>query len=229
MTKIDVLDRGFVELLGSYPSTNMDMAVVAAARTSYISESKGYVKDVQLLKYLWKNKHLSPFEQVSFQFRIKAPIVVFWQLVRHRTFKVNAQSGRYTEYDENEIFRPYIWRKQSTDNKQGSYGIFDYGMGNAIKDVFDKQVESSMKVYKDMLEVGVAKEQARLILPAFAMYQQWVVTADSRNLMNFFDQRLDPHAQWEIRQYANAMFDIFQEKMPLTAKLYQGEYLDEYE
>lgn len=128
---IDVLDKGFVELIDlmPHPATNVsgDLAIVNAARVSFMGESKGDGADERLLRYLLRNQHTSPFEQVQFKFRVKAPLVTWWQWVRHRTFQyqsVNSQSGRYTPFDENEFYLPRTWRKQSASNKQGSDGVF---------------------------------------------------------------------------------------------------------
>lgn len=124
-------EKGWVELVDfmPHPDTEIsgDLAIVNAARTSYLGESKGPERDKKLLMYLYKNKHMGPFEMVEFKFRINAPVLVFWQWVRHRTQSMNFQSGRYTPFEEDSFYTPEAdaWRKQSAVNKQGSDGEFD--------------------------------------------------------------------------------------------------------
>src|SRR5215467_10390510 len=106
--RIDVLDKGYVELQDLMGD---DLAIVNAARVSFLGESKGSDKDKKLLFFLMKNSHTSPFEMVEFKFRVKAPLVTFWQWARHRMASYNSQSGRYTEFLENEFHIPDVWRK----------------------------------------------------------------------------------------------------------------------
>ncbi|PJF40106.1 MAG: thymidylate synthase (FAD), partial [Phototrophicales bacterium] len=90
-----------------------DLAIVNAARVSFLGESKGDERDKKLLFYLLRHRHTSPFEMVEFKFRVRAPLVTWWQWVRHRTWNMNAQSGRYTPFEENDFYVPSVWRKQS--------------------------------------------------------------------------------------------------------------------
>lgn len=235
----EVLDNGFVELIDIMPrevpdgAESRDAAITSAARVSYLSESKGNEQDKKLLFYLFKHKHTSPFEQVIFKFRIKAPILVWWQLDRHRTIKYgrqNRQSGRYTEYDE-EYYHPTVWRKQDYDNKQGSteetveYIYFDDDpyppIRYSIDTCFKYYADAGFDYYHRLLEEGVAKEQARLFLPAFALYHTTVLNVDAWNLIHFLRLRINEHAQWEIRQYATAMERMFAEMLPWTYEAYK--------
>lgn len=222
--RFDVLDKGFVEFLDfmPHPATGVpgDLAIVNAARVSFMGDSKGDEADEKLLRYLLKHQHTSPFEQVQFKFRVKAPLVTYWQWVRHRTFhfqSVNSQSGRYTPFDENEFYMPSAWRKQSADNKQGSDGYVDQDTAYVLNAMLEKLTAESYSFYEMALKQGVAKEQARLFLPAFGVYYTWVVSVDALNLMNFLKLRLADDAQYEIRVYAEALYKFFRDALPWTA------------
>jgi len=120
--RIEVLDRGWVELQDMMGD---DLAIVNAARTSYLGESKGDERDKKLLFYLMEHRHDGPFEMVEFRFRVHAPELVWRQLLRHRTGSYNLQSYRYTQAQEEEFYVPEEWRLQSQQNKQGSEGRLD--------------------------------------------------------------------------------------------------------
>lgn len=222
MIRVDVLDRGFVELQSVMGD---DLAIVNAARTSYLGESKGEEKDKKLLFYLYEHKHMTPFEMVEFKLRIKAPLVVWWQMVRHRTFSFNLQSGRYLEFDNDEFYVPDLtaWRKQSSVNKQGSDGTLDpLYAGARLTHRMEEHIENSFRLYDTALDYGVAKEQARLFLPAFALYYTGIVKADARNLLHFLELRMAEDAQHEIRVYAQAIYEhIFKPTLPWTAEAYE--------
>ena len=226
--RFDVLDKGYVELLDfmPHPATGVpgDLAIVNAARVSFMGDSKGDEADEKLLRYLLKHQHTSPFEQVQFKFRVKAPLVTYWQWVRHRTFhfqSVNSQSGRYTPFDENEFYVPNAWRKQSADNKQGSDGYVDQDTTYVLNAMLEKLTAESYSFYEMALKQGVAKEQARLFLPAFGVYYTWVISVDALNLMNFLKLRLADDAQYEIRAYAEALYKFFRDALPWTALAFQ--------
>lgn len=145
----------------------------------------------------------------------------FGQWVRHRTWHYNFQSGRYTEFEEDDFYIPSEWRLQSKDNKQGSEGVyipnkydFDYTSALSV------QAEEGYHFYKMAIEDGIAREQARFFLPAWTSYYVAVCKVDAWNLMNFLRLRMAPDAQWEIRQYANALHEIFAEFMPWTAEAF---------
>lgn len=216
LRRIDVLDKGYVELQDMMGD---DLAIVNAARVSFLGESKGDEADKKLLNYLMKHKHSTPFEQAIMKFRIKAPVVVWWQLVRHRTARINLQSGRYMVFEEDEFYTPDEdqWRKQSASNKQGSDGVLDVKWdGQRLTNALQTHIEASYRLYDMALQKGVAKEQARLFLPAWASYYVGIVQFDAHNLMNFLRLRTAPDAQYEIRQYADAMHAIFKEVLPWT-------------
>ncbi len=232
---IPVLDKGFVRYIGHFGS---DERICEAARISYRAPSKGDEQDQKLINYLWKNLHTSPFEQINLTFDIKLPLFVQGQMVRHRTQRLNQVSARYTEMLE-EFYIPAEWRKQDTKNKQGSTVEKNWNplmFENEVKSFDDKYktkgssanaseyLNSISKVcynaYQNLLKVGISREMARMILPQnlyTEIYSNW----DLNNLMRFFTLRLDDqHAQWEIRQYAKAMYDITKEIYPMTMKAY---------
>ena len=220
---VEVLDRGFVELQGVMGN---DLTIINSARVSYLGETKGVERDKKLLRYLYENKHTGPFEHVVFRFRVKAPLLVWWQWVRHRTASFNLQSGRYVEFQDDEFYIPNEWRLQSGDNKQGSEGISNYS--SVFKVALEQQIENAVLLYQSALGQGIAKEQARLFLPAYCLYYTGVITHDAHNLMHFLKLRLHPHAQYEIRQYAKAVFSLFEQKLPWTAELFKEDYLENH-
>ena len=222
-----------------------DESILEAARISYKSPSKGPEQDKKLLHYLWKNEHTSPFEQCIIKFNIKLPLFVQAQMVRHRTQRLNQVSARYTEMLE-DFYIPEKWRKQDTTNKQGSlmeqdfdkrpsvlpyadgkvdkYGYLGVQLTGSLNEAFTdsvtRQCKSAYATYQMLLNSGVSREMARMILPQnlyTEIYSQW----DLHNLMHFFRLRLDPHAQFEIQEYAKAMFIIFEELYPWTAEVYK--------
>lgn len=216
--QVAVLDKGFLELQDVMGD---DLSIVNAARVSFLGESKGEDRDRKLLFYLMRNRHTSPFEMVEFKWRLRAPVVVFWQLVRHRTANINMQSGRYTPFEENDFYIPTEWRKQSNSNKQASDGTIDTEADAALMAKLLAHYDQSYALYQEALEAGVAKEQARLFLPAFAVYYTAVWKIDAHNLMHFLSLRMAADAQWEIRQYADAMFPIFKDILPWTAAAFR--------
>lgn len=223
-TKINVLDQGSIELLDIMPNDNSaDLAVVQAARVSFLGESKGPEKDKKLLHYLLRHRHTSPFEMVEFKFRVEAPLVTWWQWVRHRTFSFNFSSGRYTEFREDKFYFPSKWRKQSASNKQASDGVVEESEAELLDFSLKTLYEASNRFYKSALAAGVAREQARLFLPGFSAYYSAIVKCDAHNLMHFMRLRLAKDAQYEIRVYAQALYKIFREVMPWTAEYLETE------
>ncbi|NJO83888.1 MAG: FAD-dependent thymidylate synthase [Blastochloris sp.] len=227
--RVDVLDKGYVELLDMMPhpltGVSGDLAIVNAARVSFLGDSKGEDADRKLLFYLLRHRHTSPFEMVSFKFRVHAPIVTYWQWIRHRTFhyqNVNSQSGRYTPFEEDGFYVPTVWRRQSKSNKQASEGELDTAEGEQLTRELVEFYEQGYRLYQSALERGVSKEMARLFLPGFAVYYTWVIKADAHNLMNFLRLRLASDAQYEIRVYAQAIYEgFFKPALPWTAQAFE--------
>lgn len=227
--RVEVLDKGWVELVDFMPhpasGISGDLAIVNAARVSFLGESKGPEADKKLLFYLLRNAHTSPFEMCEFKFRVRAPLVTYWQWVRHRTFhyqSANAQSGRYTPFDETDFYVPSVWRKQSKSNKQASEGELDPEANAALLDKLEAFYEQSYRLYEEALNAGVSKEMARLFLPGFSVYYTWVIKVDALNLMNWIRLRMAPDAQYEIRVYAEAIYEhYFKALLPWTAEAFE--------
>jgi thymidylate synthase (FAD) len=168
-----------------------------------------------------QHRHDGPFEMCELKFRLHAPELVWRQLVRHRTANLNLQSYRYTEAQAEEFYLPSAWRTQSQSNKQGSEGQLPPGEAEALTQALQAHITASYALYEQALAKGVAREIARLYLPAFGLYSTGVVKFDARNLMHFLSLRMAQDAQWEIRQYANAMWECFQAALPWCAEAYQ--------
>lgn len=210
---INIPPHGFVRYVDHLGT---DQRIVEAARVSYQSPSKGEEADRKLITYLFKNRHTSPFEQCNITFEIKMPIFVMRQFVRHRTFRLNEWSGRYSELKD-EFYRPKNWRIQDTKNKQGSVDIHlqSDAWQKENDDILDIAYHWAYEMYRKLLNQGVAKELARIVLPV-GIYTQIYVNIDLHNLMHFLNLRLDPHAQAEIRDVAWAMLQIGEQLFPWT-------------
>lgn len=214
---INVLDFGYVRLVEAMGS---DLSIVRNARVSYGAEWRTGGEDEKLINYLWKNKHTSPFEAVSFTFEVKAPIFVLRQWHRHRTWSYNEVSARYTELPE-EFYTPKQEHitTQSTSNKQ-----------MRTKEVHDNAVmwqlemfthnRKAFKLYKEMLNDGVPRELARSILP-LSTYSHMFATVNLSNLFKFLTLRNHSHAQYEIRVYAEALQELIRPIVPVALKAYE--------
>jgi thymidylate synthase (FAD) len=227
--RVNVLDKGWIELLDVMPhpaaGISGDLAIVNAARVSFMGESKGEIADKKLLFYLLRNAHTSPFEMVEFKFRVRAPLITWWQWVRHRTFhfqSANAQSGRYTPFEEDDFYVPDVFRQQSKSNKQASSGEIDADQSTAFTEKLTAFYDLAYQNYTDALNAGVSKEMARLFLPGFSVYYTWVLKIDALNLMHFLRLRMASDAQYEIRVYADAMYQhFFKPVLPWTAEAFE--------
>ncbi|MBL8154791.1 MAG: FAD-dependent thymidylate synthase [Anaerolineae bacterium] len=227
--RIAVLDKGWIELIDMLPHPNAgvsaDLAIVNAARVSFMGESKGPEKDKKLLFYLLRNHHTTPFEMVEFKFRVRAPLVTWWQWVRHRTWSFNAQSGRYTAFEENDFYVPDVWRKQAASNKQASDGQVDTETNAELTRQLESLYQQSYDLYSRALEAGISRELARVFLPGFSVYYTWVAKIDAHNLMHFLRLRMAPDAQHEIRVYAETIYEhFFKPALPWTAEAF-SEYI----
>lgn len=224
--RVEVLDKGYIELVDMlpHPDTGIsgDLAIVNAARVSFLGESKGEEKDKRLLFYLMRNRHTSPFEMVEFKFRCHAPLVTWWQWVRHRTWNMNAQSGRYTPFEEDDFYVPDIWRLQAVSNKQASEGEVDAQAAAQLTEKLAAHYQQGFQLYQEALAAGVAKEMARLFLPGFSVYYTWVIKTDAHNLLHFLRLRMASDAQYEIRVYAQAIYEhFFKPALPWTAEAFE--------
>lgn len=216
--RIDVNPPGYIELIDWMPRNDFgDTAIVEAARVSTGAESKGEDKDRQLIDYLMRNRHTSPFEMVEFKFRIAMPIFTARQWVRHRTASLNEYSGRYTEMpDLFFIPNPEDIRMQNVSgNKQAGDKPLDKYASRRAVEIIEHQVSMARRSYEQLIQMGVAREQARMILPLNQM-TYWVWKQDLHNLLHFLNLRLDPHAQAEIRVYAEAILQLITPIVPWT-------------
>ncbi len=242
MNEIAVLDKGFVRLVGylvdlvdtrplgfdDHVAHNgfivdrghtLDAQIVRAARVSYGKGTKTVREDEKLIRYLLEHEHWSPFEMVEFKFHVKAPLFVARQWFRHRTASVNEVSARYSVV-ENEFYIPDEWRKQDAKNRQGSAGKLDPLANAYATDAYTEALEHAYLAYDALLNSGVSREMARMVLPQ-AVYTQFYWKQDLRNLLHFLKLRLDSHAQWEIRQYAEAILELIEPLVPITVKAWR--------
>lgn len=208
-----VLDKGFVRVIDKMGD---DGAIVQAARVSYGKGTKTVNEDRALIRYLMRHKHTSPFEMCEIKLHLKMPMVIAEQLLRHRTANVNKYSGRYSEM----LYEFYIPQqcdvnRQSKDNKQGRGEAFDAAEANEIIDIIKTASEASYQTYQKLLEKGVARELARMVL-SHNIYTQLYWKIDLHNLLHFLQLRLHKTAQYEIREYANVIEQIVKEWVPYT-------------
>lgn len=218
------LDYGFVRLVDYMGS---DAAIVQAARTSYGQGTKTGSEDRSLIRYLMRQRHTSPFEMVEFKFHIKLPIFVARQWIRHRTANVNEYSGRYSEMrDEFYIPEHDVIRKQSVDNKQGrDENVLGEEYTSRIIESFAEFNKTVYADYKGLIEDGIAKEIARINLP-LSIYTEWYWKIDLHNLFHFLKLRMDKHAQYEIRVYADIIAEIIKNIVPIAYEAFEDYHLN---
>lgn len=214
--EIPVLDRGFVRLIDHMGT---DLTVVNAARVSFGKRKESFdAKDAELVDYLAQHEHTAPFRHAYLTFHVKAPIFVFRQWMKHRIASdFNEISGRYVEFREDEFFVPESFRQQAKVNKQGSEGEIDEANRKVAMEAFRSACEQSVAQYKKLIELGVCREQARCVLP-LGLYSEVYWTASLQAVAHFLHLRLDGHAQWEIRQYAQAVRDLTEPLFPDSLK-----------
>lgn len=220
MSSIAVLDHGFIRLVDHMGS---DLSVARAARVSYdaawrAGEDQG--SDAKLIHFLWKNHHTTPFEAVTFTFEIKAPIFVFRQWHRHRTWSYNELSARYRPLPE-EFYIPDAAQigVQSSDNKQGRSLDTDTDRSDDLAR-YRKHCESAFYEYGRLLAANWPKELARAVLPV-ATYSHMFASVNLLNLFKFLTLRCDSHAQYEIRVYADAMRELIRPIVPVCLSAWE--------
>lgn len=197
---IDVLKDG-ISSLELVRASGTDTDVVNAARVSYGKSVKEITeRDTALIKFLIEHKHTSPFEHNQLSFRIKAPIFVARQWMRHRINSYNEISYRYVKAPL-EFYIPPYWRSQDTKNKQASIGSFK---DDELRRTYMKSIEVSKEAYETMLEKGLCRELARGVLP-LCTYTQFIYTCNLHSLMHFLQLRLHAGAQYEIRLFAQGL------------------------
>ena len=228
MLKNKVLDKGFIEVVDSLGN---DLTVVNSARVSFGKRKKYWDKsDERLVKYLAKHKHYSPFRHLQVQFHIKAPEFVMRQWYKHvvgiettsnsstKDHAWNEISGRYVEVED--YYIPNVWRKQSEDNKQASEGILTEVQNSRAIHAYNTALTTTMNMYERLVrDYGVAKEQARVILP-LSQYTEVYWTASFQAIMNFIELRNEKTSQWEIQQYAKVMLELMKETFPKITEIW---------
>ena len=213
------LDKGFVRLIDVMGD---DAAIVQAARVSYGSGTKKVHEDRGLIRYLMRHLHTTPFEMVEFKFHVKLPIFVARQWIRHRTANVNEYSGRYSEMkDEFYVPEPDQVRAQSAMNKQGRADTaFDADQAEKIRTSMQQTQDMLYGQYQELLSTDLAREIARINLPV-SNYTEWYWKTDLHNLFHFLRLRIDPHAQYEIRVFGEAMAEIVKAAVPLAYEAFE--------
>jgi len=199
-------------------------------------------RDRQLIRYLLNHSHTTPFEMVEIKFMVQVPMDCWRQWVRHRTASINEYSTRYTEaLDFFQVTSPQEWRLQATDNKQGSSGYLEEwpdkakdlvefpegtdtldfeGPGHFLSEQEKEFQDIARQLYQERLALGIAKEQARKDLP-LSTYTRAYWKCDLHNIFNFLRLRMDSHAQLEIREFANCMFEIVKEICPVACEAFE--------
>ena len=219
---IKVLDKGFVRLIDYMGG---DERIVQSARVSYGAGTKSFRQDRGLIHYLMRNWHTSPFEQVQLSFHTKMPIFVARQWVRHRTARLNEISGRYSVMkDEFYLPSPEHVCVQSESNKQGRGETLPLEEALALIASMKAEQEESYKTYLAYLEKGVARELARTNLPV-SLYTEWYWQIDLHNLFHFLRLRMDAHAQYEIRAFAEAMAVCAKAVAPIAYEAFEEHHL----
>jgi thymidylate synthase (FAD) len=213
-----VLDHGYVRYLDHMGD---DGTIAMDARTSYDKRTPG--EDRALLRRLMRDRHTSPFEMGVVKVEMKMPIFVARQIVRHRTASMNEVSGRYTKLPD-EMYEPNSIEVQSKDNKQGRGDVIERYVGY-IKNLIRSSNRESYNAYETMIERDVSREIARGVLP-LNTYTKFVWKMDLHNLLHFLQLRLDPHAQYECRVYAEALWEIVKELFPITAEAFEDYRLE---
>lgn len=204
---------GFVRLVDTMGNDN---AIVQAARVSYGAGTKTPSDDRTLIRYLMRHRHTTPFEMAVAKFHVKVPMDTWRQWIRHRTASVNEYSTRYSQAIEDTVTTPAdAWRAQGITNKQGSGVSLSADVGKHLTAAEEELHAEARRVYTERLDHGVAREQARKDLP-LSTYTEAYWKMDLHNLLHFLQLRLHPHAQLEIREYADAVARLVREWVPVT-------------
>ena len=222
---IKLLDHGFIRVIDYMGD---DSAIVQAARVSYGSGTKKVSQDKGLIHYLMRHRHSTPFEMCEIKFHVKLPIFVARQWIRHRTANVNEYSARYSILDR-EFYIPEAQQlsSQSSVNNQGRDEVLGAREAKRVLELLRKDASDCYEHYEEMLNFneqgkildenkkGLTRELARMNL-TLNTYTQWYWKIDLHNFMHFISLRLDQHAQYEIRVYAQVMLDCLKKWTPLT-------------
>ena len=227
---LPVLDHGFVRVIDYMGD---DGAIVQAARVSYGRGTRKVREDQGLINYLMRHRHSTPFEMCEIKYHVKLPIFVARQWIRHRTANVNEYSARYSILD-NEFYlpAPEHLAAQSESNRQGRGDVLSPKDAQRVLGLLKDDAERSYKHYQELLnvtddgkpmdddQVGLARELARMNL-SLNFYTQWYWKVDLHNLLHFLSLRADPHAQYEIRVYADVMLETVKAWVPAAFNAFQ--------
>lgn len=222
---LPVLDHGFVRVVDYMGD---DDAIVQAARVSYGRGTRRVSEDRGLINYLMRHRHTTPFEMCAIKYHVKLPIFVARQWIRHRTANVNEYSARYSILD-NEFYipAPEHLAAQSAANRQGRGAVIEGAAARRVLDLLREDSERAYAGYTELLNEdegggprdpswpGLARELARMNL-SLNFYTQWYWKTDLHNLLHFLSLRADPHAQYEIRAYAEIMMETVKRWVPLA-------------
>lgn len=223
--EINVHDHGLVALVDVMPrfapvGKTADFAIVQAARVSYGEGTKQVTEDRGLIRYLMRNRHTTPLEMVEFKFHHVMPIFVARQWIRHRTANVNEYSARYSVVkDRFYLPKAEDLRAQGVTNKQVAEGDVEPITAGTFATRLTEACGQAYNDYEAALAGGIGRELARMILP-LNVYTEWYWKIDLHNLFHFLSLRMDPHAQQEIRDYANAMFALIQPIVPVACEAF---------
>jgi thymidylate synthase (FAD) len=209
-----VLDHGFVRLVDYMGD---DAAVVQAARVSYGRGTKKVRQDRGLIRYLMRHRHTTPFEMCELKLHVKLPIFIARQWIRHRTANVNEYSARYSVMDrEFYMPRPEDLAVQSASNRQGRGAVLEPDQAAAVLALLRRDASQAFDTYEAVMEEhGLARELARIGL-SLSTYTQWYWKVDLHNLLHFLSLRKHPHAQYEIRAYADVIGEMVADWVPLS-------------
>jgi len=222
---LPVLDHGFIRVVDYMGD---DAAIVQAARVSYGRGTRKVSEDQGLINYLMRHRHTTPFEMCEIKYHVKLPIFVARQWIRHRTANINEYSARYSILD-NEFYLPAAEHlaAQATANRQGRERVLEGAAAQRALELLRRDAERAYAGYAELLNEdassapvdpdrpGLARELARINL-SLGFYTQWYWKTDLHNLMHFLSLRADPHAQYEIRAYAEAMLGTLAQWVPMT-------------
>ena len=214
--EIKVHEHGFVKLLDVMGN---DEEVENAARISYGEGTRKTSQTRNLIRYLMRHKHTSPFEMCEVKFHLKLPIFVMRQIVRHRTANLNEYSGRYSVMSE-EFYLPHDSdiQKQSTQNNQGrGEEIEQKGL---VKFEFNRIYDNAIHSYHNLLDLDVARELSRAVLPV-GNYTEVIWKIDLHNFFHFCKLRADKHSQKETRDYAEVMYNLIKPEFPLCCEAFE--------
>jgi len=224
--KFPVLDDGFIRVVDYMGS---DVSIVQAARVSYGEGTKKVSEDRGLIRYLMRHQHTTPFEMCEIKLHVRVPMDCWRQWIRHRTANVNEYSTRYSiAIDSAQKTNKDEWRKQSVSNKQGSEEFLGENIGIILSEKEESLHKQIRSMYDERIDKGVAREQARKDLP-LSTYTEAYWKIDLHNLFHFLALRMDSHAQYEIRSYANIIGnEIVKKWCPLAWEAFESYRLNSY-